>query len=115
MVTQRTRTFDPAALERYQAFLEDLLDELENEIIPVLRDGTLKKAPAFGSAPGAYENAGAQYSEFHATTWRNLQYLRGTLHGMINGLQNAIDNGGEADDWVIRQLPKQLPGDDIYS
>ena len=114
MAMQRTRTFDPAALERYQGFLEELLDELENEIIPVLRDGTLKKAPAFGSTPGARENASGQYAEFHAATWRNLQYLRGTLHGMINGLQNAIDNGGEADDWVIRQLPKDF-GDDIYT
>ncbi|WP_199034226.1 hypothetical protein [Glycomyces salinus] len=116
MAIQRTRTFDPAALERYRVFLEDLLDELENEIVPVLRDGTLKKAPAFGSTPGAYQNAGEQYAEFHATTWRNLQYLRGTLHGMINGLQHAIDTGGETDDWIIQQLPKVMPGsDDIYT
>ncbi|GAB3656099.1 hypothetical protein [Glycomyces tarimensis] len=114
MATQRTRTFDPAALERYQQFLGELLDELENEIIPSLRDGTLNKAPAFGSAPGAHENAAVQYAEFHATTWRNLQYLRGTLHGMISGLQTAIENGGAVDDWVVAHMPK-LPGDEIYT
>ncbi|WP_100448895.1 hypothetical protein [Glycomyces xiaoerkulensis] len=114
MAMQRTRTFDPAALERYQQFLGELLDELEQEIIPSLRDGTLKKAPAFGSVPGAYENASGQYAEFHATTWRNLQYLRGTLHGMISGLQTAIENDGAVDDWLAQQIPR-LQGDDIYS
>ncbi|GAB3219989.1 hypothetical protein GCM10027447_03790 [Glycomyces halotolerans] len=114
MVTQRTRTFDPAALERYQGFLAELLDELENEIIPSLRDGTLRKAPAFGSTPGAYQNAAEQYAQFHATTWRNLQYLRGTLHGMIAGLQTAIENGGKVDDWVASQMSR-LPEGDVYA
>lgn len=115
MASQRTRTFDPAALESYQQFLGELLDELEDEIIPSLRDGSLNKAPAFGTAPGAYENASEQYSEFHATTWRNLQYLRGTLHGMIDGLQAAIENGGAVDDWVAQRMPRHLPEDEIYA
>lgn len=114
MTSPRYRTFDPAALERYQQFLGELLDELEHEIIPSLRDGTLNKAPAFGTTPGAYENAAEQYGEFHATTWRNLQYLRGTLHGMITGLQTAIENGGVVDDWVALHMPK-LPEDDVYA
>ncbi|THV42981.1 hypothetical protein [Glycomyces buryatensis] len=106
-----SRTFDPAALERYQQFLGELLEELEGEIIPSLRDGTLKKAPAFGSAPGAYQNASEQYAEFHATTWRNLQYLRGTLHGMIAGLQSAIEDGGEVEAWVSSQMSILPQGD----
>lgn len=108
------RMFDPSALERYRQFLEGLLDELENEIIPSLRDGTLKKAPALGSAPGALENASTQYAEFHSTTWRNLQYLRGTLHGMISGLQTAVENNGAVEEWVAKRMP-QLPEDDIYA
>lgn len=114
MASQRTRTFDPAALERYQQFLGELLDELEQEIIPSMREGTLNKAPAFGTVPGAHENAAQQYADFHATTWRNLQYLRGTLHGMIAGLQTAIENGGAVDDWVALHMPK-LPDDEVYS
>jgi hypothetical protein len=115
MAPQQTRVFDPAALERYQQFLGELIEELEGEIIPSLRDGDLNKAPAFGTAPGAYENAAKQYAEFHATTWRNLQYLRGTLHGMVAGLQTAIENGGAVDDWVALRMPKSLPDDDIYT
>lgn len=114
MTSPRNRTFDPAALARYRQFLRDLLDELEQEIIPSLREGSLNKAPAFGTTPGAHQNAAKQYAEFHETTWRNLQYLRGTLHGMITGLQTAIDNGGAVDDWVALRMSK-LPEDEIYT
>jgi hypothetical protein len=110
-----TRTFDPAALERYRQFLAELLDELENEIIPSLRDGALKKAPAFGTAPGAAEVAAVEYADFHATTWRNLQYLRGSLHGMMTGLQTAIDNGGAVDQQVATDMLRLTQGDDLYS
>ena len=108
------RAFDPTALERYRQFLAELLEELENEIIPSLRDGALKKAPAFGTAPGAAETAAVEYADFHATTWRNLQYLRGTLHGMIAGLQTAIDNGGVVDQQVATDIHR-LAGDDLYT
>ena len=110
-----TRTFDPAALERYRQFLAELLDELENEIIPSLRDGALKKAPAFGTAPGAAEVAAVEYADFHATTWRNLQYLRGSLHGMMTGLQTAIGNGGAVDQQVATDMLRLAEGDDLYS
>lgn len=99
-----TRDFDPAALERYRQFLAELLDELEGEIVPTLREGDLKKAPAFGTAPGAAAHAAVEYADFHATTWRNLQYLRGTLHGLIAGLQSAIDNGGTVDEQIAAEL-----------
>lgn len=110
-----TRAFDPAALERYQRFLGELLEELENDIIPSLSEGDLKKAPAFGTAPGATENAAAEYADFHATTWRNLQYLRGTLHGMMSGLQAAIDNGGVVDQQVATDINRLVQEDDLYA
>lgn len=109
-----TRAFDPAALERYRQFLAELLDELENEIIPSLSEGDLKKAPAFGTAPGAADNAALEYADFHATTWRNLQYLRGTLHGLIAGLQTAIDTGGAVDQQTATDITR-LTGDDLYA
>ncbi|MDA1361684.1 hypothetical protein O1R50_18800 [Glycomyces luteolus] len=109
------RAFDPAALERYRQFLAGLLEELENEIIPTLSDGDLKKAPAFGTAPGAAENATVEYADFHATTWRNLQYLRGTLHGLIAGLQTAIDTGGTADQQTATDMTRMAEGDDLYA
>ncbi|HEX2144488.1 MAG TPA: hypothetical protein VHG10_08270 [Glycomyces sp.] len=109
------RTFDPAALERYRRFLGELLEELENEIIPSLRDGALKKAPAFGSAPGAAEVAAVEYADFHATTWRNLQYLRGTLHGLMTGLQTAIENGGVMDQQIATDINRLAEGDDLYA
>jgi hypothetical protein len=110
-----TRAFDPAALERYRQFLAELLEELENEIIPSLSDGDLKKAPAFGTAPGATETAAVEYADFHATTWRNLQYLRGTLHGLITGLQTAIDTGGAVDQQIATDIARLTEGDDLFA
>jgi hypothetical protein len=107
----RVRVFDPAALREYQQFLRGLLDELEQDVIPALRDGTLRKAPAFGWSPGAKQGAAVNYREFHETTWRNLQYLRGTLHGMIAELERAIEDGGTTEDDVVREfgVPVELP------
>lgn len=92
------RVFDAAAVEEYRQLLQELLEELEGEVIPVLREGSLSRAPAFGSAPGAAERALPEYLEFHAATWRNLQYLRGTLHGLATALAAAAEEeaAGEA-------------------
>jgi hypothetical protein len=86
------RVYDPAAVEEYRLFLLELIDELEGEVIPVLGTGTLSRAPALGTVPGAAEAAG-RYLDFHAAMWRNLQYLRGTLHGMEAAL--AETEGGD--------------------
>jgi hypothetical protein len=90
------RIFDPEAIGEYRRFLAELIEELENEVIPVMTTGTLSRAPAFGTAPGAAENATGQYLEFHAAMWRNLQYLRGTLHGLDAALAQTSsgDEGG---------------------
>ncbi|WP_026931556.1 hypothetical protein [Glycomyces tenuis] len=98
------RMFDAAALEEYRQFLAGLLEELENEVIPVLREGTLSRAPAFGSAPGAAENALPQYLEFHAATWRNLQYVRGTLHGLTAALADIAAGTDEADTFAYMEF-----------
>jgi hypothetical protein len=95
------RVFDPEAIEEYRLFLLELIDALENQVVPVLGTGTLSRAPAFGTAPGAAENAAARYLEFHAATWRHLQYLRGTLHGMEAALAEAAAGGGEAEDDAV--------------
>jgi len=87
------RVFDRESIEEYRLFLLELIDALENQVIPVLGTGTLSRAPAFGTAPGAAENATGQYLEFHAATWRNLQYLRGTLHGMETALAAVTAEG----------------------
>ncbi|MQM25734.1 hypothetical protein [Glycomyces albidus] len=92
------RVFDAEAVEEYRQFLLGLLDQLEGQVIPVLAAGTLSRAPAFGTAPGAADNAAVRYQEFHAATWRNLQYLRGTLHGMEAALAEVAGGGTEADD-----------------
>ncbi|MFB9658977.1 hypothetical protein ACFQS3_12855 [Glycomyces mayteni] len=92
------RVFDAEAVEEYRQFLLGLLDQLEGQVVPVLATGTLSRAPAFGTAPGAADNAAVQYAEFHAATWRNLQYLRGTLHGMEAALAAAAGTGAEAED-----------------
>lgn len=88
------RVFDPEAIEAYRQVLLGLIDELEEQVLPVLATGTLSRAPAFGTAPGAAENATGQYLGFHAATWRNLQYLRGALHG----LEAALAETASGDD-----------------
>jgi hypothetical protein len=79
--TMADRVFDPEAIGEYRRFLVELIGELEGEVLPVMSAGTLSRAPAFGSAPGAASALG-QYLEFHAAMWRHLQYLRGTLYGL---------------------------------
>jgi hypothetical protein len=91
------RVFDAAAVEEYRRLLLELLEELEDEVIPVLREGALSRAPAFGSAPGAAEHALPRYLGFHAATWRNLQYLRGTLHGLAAALEAAAEEEAEGE------------------
>lgn len=83
------RVFDPAAVEEFRQFLQDLLDRLETEVVPELDEGALRRAPAFGSAPGA---AGAleRYLAFRAAVWRNLQHLRGSLHGLAGALAETV-------------------------
>ncbi|GAA1660819.1 hypothetical protein GCM10009830_02390 [Glycomyces endophyticus] len=109
------RAFDPAALERCRQFLGDLIDELEHDVIPSVRDGALRKAPAFGSSPGATDHAAVEYAEFRAAAWRDLQYLRGTLHGLRAGLQSALDNGGVVDRQTAAGLLGLTGGDDLYA
>lgn len=90
------RIFDPEAIGEYRRFLLELIEELENEVIPVMATGTLSRAPAFGTAPGAAENATGQYLEFHAAMWRHLQYLRGTLYGMDAALAETTSGDDAA-------------------
>jgi hypothetical protein len=90
------RVFDPESIGEYRQFLVELIEELENEVLPVLATGTLSKAPAFGTAPGAAENALGQYLEFHAAMWRNLQYLRGTLYGLDQALAETTSGDDQA-------------------
>ncbi|GAA2125789.1 hypothetical protein [Glycomyces algeriensis] len=90
------RVFDPEAIGEYRQFLVELIEELENELLPVLATGTLSRAPAFGTAPGAAANATGQYLEFHAAMWRNLQYLRGTLYGLDAALAETTSGDDPA-------------------
>lgn len=90
------RVFDPEAIGEYRQFLLELIEELESEVLPVMATGTLSRAPAFGTAPGAAENATGQYLEFHAAMWRNLQYLRGTLYGLDAALAEMTSGDDQA-------------------
>lgn len=89
------RVFDPEAIGEYRQFLVELIEELENELLPVMATGTLSRAPALGTAPGA-EQALGQYLEFHEAMWRNLQHLRGTLYGLDAALAEMTSGDNEA-------------------
>lgn len=47
----KERVFDPEQIEDYRLFLVELLDTLENRVIPVLSTGALSRMPA--GAPGS--------------------------------------------------------------
>ena len=91
------REFDAEVIEQYRRLLAELADELEDEVVPQLSDGPLRRVPAFGSAPGGDDKAAVEYASFHASTWRNLQYLRATLRGLESKLAGVTADMDGAD------------------
>jgi hypothetical protein len=90
------RVIDTEALEEYRTLIREQLDHLES-IIPRLENGqSLGRAPAFGQMD-ASAAARESYTQFHQTTWDNLQDLREALHGMIKTINDSADLAEESD------------------
>ncbi|MEV3938315.1 hypothetical protein AB0K52_20355 [Glycomyces sp. NPDC049804] len=103
------RKFDPDAVARYRDFLlywlEDVL-EAEGGPISSMRDGALKKAPAFGTTSEGKEAATA-YGTSHQTVWGNLQALRQSLFGIIQALNAALEGNETSEAYNVDDFKTQ--------
>lgn len=103
------RKFDPDAVARYRDFLlywlEDVL-EAEGGPIASMKEGKLKKAPAFGTtAEGT--TASQTYATSHQTAWGNLQALRQSLFGTIQALNAALEGNETSEDYNVDDFKTQ--------
>ncbi|GAB3656114.1 hypothetical protein [Glycomyces tarimensis] len=90
------RVVDAQALEDYRNIVRAQLEHLES-IIPVLQNGEpLGRMPAFGQMQGS-DTARDNYTQFHETTWNNLQDLREAMYGMIRTLNESAELSEESD------------------
>ncbi|MBO3735595.1 hypothetical protein [Glycomyces niveus] len=103
------RKFDPDAVARYRDFLlywlEDVL-EAEGGPISSMREGALKKAPAFGTTSEGKE-AAATYATSHQTAWGNLQALRQSLFGIIQALNAALEGVETSEEYNVDDFKTQ--------
>jgi hypothetical protein len=103
------RKFDPDAVARYRDFLlywlEDVL-EAEGGPISSMKEGKLKKAPAFGTtAEGT--TAAQTYATSHQTAWGNLQALRQSLFGTIQALNAALEGHETSEEYNVDDFKTQ--------
>ena len=97
------RKFDPDAVARYRDFLlywlEDVL-EAEGGPIASMKEGRLKKAPAFGTTSEGTA-ASQTYATSHQTMWGNLQALRQSLFGTIQALNAALEGHETSENYNV--------------
>ncbi|MFC3493311.1 hypothetical protein [Glycomyces rhizosphaerae] len=103
------RKFDPDAVARYRDFLlywlEDVI-EAEGGPVSSMKDGALKKAPAFGStAEGT--TAASTYATSHQTAWGNIQALRQSLFGTIQALNAALEGHETSEEYNVDDFKTQ--------
>jgi hypothetical protein len=103
------RKFDPDAVARYRDFLlywlEDVL-EAEGGPISSMREGRLKKAPAFGTTAEGV-TAAQTYATSHQTAWGNLQALRQSLFGTIQALNAALEGVETSEEYNVDDFKTQ--------
>jgi hypothetical protein len=103
------RKFDPDAVARYRDFLlywlEDVL-EAEGGPISSMKEGALKKAPAFGTTTEG-QNAATTYGTSHQTVWGNLQALRQSLFGTIQALNAALEGNETSEAYNVDDFKTQ--------
>lgn len=103
------RKFDPDAVARYRDFLlywlEDVI-EAEGGPIHSMKNGALKKAPAFGTTAEG-QTASATYATSHQTAWGNLQALRQSLFGTIQALNAALEGHETSENYNVDDFKTQ--------
>lgn len=103
------RKFDPDAVARYRDFLlywlEDVI-EAEGGPVSSMKDGALKKAPAFGSTAEGL-TAAQTYATSHQTAWGNIQALRQSLFGTIQALNAALEGNETSEEYNVDDFKTQ--------
>ncbi|GAB3219963.1 hypothetical protein GCM10027447_03720 [Glycomyces halotolerans] len=83
------REFDPDEANHYKAVLEAELEYIEGEIIPLMKEGVLSYAPAFGLTDEA--GKAGEYEQDFNNIWMDIQNLKATLKGMIDVVEQALE------------------------
>lgn len=86
------RKFDPDAVAHFRDFALNELEKLEEigGACDTMKNGALRKAPAFGTTVEG-QSAIVDYQTSHANTWTNLQALRQSLFGIVQALNAALE------------------------
>jgi hypothetical protein len=106
------REFDPDEANYFKAVLEAELQYLEEQIIPVMKDGDLSYAPAFGL--NDEDGKAAEYETDFGNIWMDIQNLKATLKGMIDVVEQALEGLELTEDANVSEL-KVLELDGIYT
>lgn len=106
------REFDPDEANHFKAVLETELGYLEEQIIPLMKDGDLSYAPAFGLSDEA--NKAQEYETDFGNIWMDIQNLKATLKGMIDVVDQALEGHELTEEANVSEL-KVLELDPIYT
>jgi hypothetical protein len=80
--------------------------EAEGGPIASMKEGRLKKAPAFGTTAEGL-TAAQTYATSHQTVWGNLQALRQSLFGTIQALNAALEGHETSENYNVDDFKTQ--------
>jgi hypothetical protein len=106
------REFDPDEANYFKAVLETELGYLEEQIIPLMKNGDLSYAPAFGLSDE--DNKAQEYETDFGNIWMDIQNLKATLKGMIDVVEQALEGNELTEEANVAEL-KILEVEPIYT
>jgi hypothetical protein len=106
------REFDPDEANYFKAVLEAELQYLEEQIIPVMKEGALSYAPAFGLSDA--DGKAGEYETDFGNIWMDIQNLKATLKGMVDVVEQALEGNELTEEANVSEL-KVLELGGIYT
>lgn len=97
------REFDPEEANYFKAVLEAELEYIEGEVIPLMKEGALNYAPAFGLTDEGGAKA-SEYSLAFSNIWSDIQNLKATLKGMVDVVEGALEGHQITEDANVQEL-----------
>lgn len=97
-----SREFDPEEANYYKAVLEAELEYIEGEIIPLMKEGVLSYAPAFGLTDES--NKAGDYEQDFNNIWMDIQNLKATLKGVVDVVEQALEGHELTEDVNVQEL-----------
>ncbi|THV30108.1 hypothetical protein [Glycomyces paridis] len=106
------REFDPDEANYFKAVLEAELQHVEEQLVPLMKDGALSYAPAFGLADET--GKAGEYEGDFGNIWMDIQNLKATLKGMIDVVDQALEGTEITEEANVAEL-KVLSLEPIYT